>query len=320
MVDLDRLFRIVMTDQRRLDETTGYDIAGTVERHFREESLFDTSLHPAWRLLSHVGMILFERMGANPDILRRLGSVRRLPWSPLHQLPVHPKLGQHFGMTWTGPETRFKFFDEGTITFQEWAERYMRYQWNEPLADAIAMARGGRLTPDAQNKLQEGLVRSPESEVGWHMLARFHLNNDRLDEAATAARRSIALTDTTASTHNLLSRILERQGQQEAAMTALRAAIVADPFDPTHHRSLARLLAEHGHIPEAMAAMQDALTLNPREPRWALILADLQERQGDLRAGRITIENALLLNAGHAELRAKLRTLTVSVEGTAIAS
>ena len=169
-------------------------------------------------------------MGVDP--LRIASGLRSLRDSPLPptELPIHPKIAEYFGLWSTGPDTLYRFAQEGRFTFAEYADRYMRFTYNAPL-----------------RKLRASRDRPPEQRLA-------------------IADQALAISPGSAFILRQRAKLLARLGQPNAALDAAREACAAEPADPEPFFELAVLLHQQ-HDPGA--SRQAALTALARHPYHA---------------------------------------------------
>jgi cytochrome c-type biogenesis protein CcmH/NrfG len=262
-VDLDRAYDMIMSKLRKTGQETGYDVADIIERYFREEALFRSPYHPEARITNALAATLFQQMGVGDVIVDR---VRRQPNHPSfrgQQLPIHPAVVRHFGLRFVRPDRRYRFMNDGYFTIQDWAGRYMRYEWNDALETGIHLAPSITTLAEALEKLGEGLTVSPGSAIGWYTLAGVHQRARRYDEAMDAIVRSIEIEPIHAGGHAVLGRLLELKGERKRAVAAFQEAVRLDPFNAPWLRSMGRILRVLGRGDEAGAALRLADDLDP---------------------------------------------------------
>ena len=81
---------------------------------------------------------------------------------PATETPIHPAIAHHFGLTYAPPDRQYRFFDEGGFTFVEYVGRYMRYEWNAPLAEGLSLLRQNQIEL-AVAQLEKALPTAPRS-------------------------------------------------------------------------------------------------------------------------------------------------------------
>jgi Flp pilus assembly protein TadD len=320
---LDRLAKLHVDRQRERDARTGFEIAPVIEAEFRRQPLFRTPHHPNAILFGVAARQLFTHMGAPAETVQAaVDSLEKSPF-PSDELPIHPGVIRHFGLTFADETTRYSYFDEGSFTFAEFVLRYMRYESNHALRTAIE-------TIDSENptvnlaRLEEGLAQSPDSVRGWRFKARlldrlgrhdeageaiarsialdpndaenfiaqarWLLGRERVEEAAAAARHAVALAPRYAFGRQMLAEALLRNGAREEASRAAREAVRLAPGRPHMHQQLGIVLTQNGELKEAEAFVGKAMTMSPDDADHRNLMAEIYELQGR-RAEAITLLN-----------------------------
>ena len=163
-VDLDALLDDTLSRQAQLDARTGFGLAAFIGANFRKLNLFATRDRLRLPLFQHVAATVLERMGVGAARAERL---LEAPFAP-GAMPIHPAVLAHFGMTAPLPEHRYPVLDEGLFTFDQYCRRYLRYEWNEKLHAAIALAESDPAA--AVPALHAALEVSPGSRAGQQAL------------------------------------------------------------------------------------------------------------------------------------------------------
>jgi hypothetical protein len=140
MVNLDRLLELNLEQQRKRDAITGFNIADVIENYFREEHLFLTPYHPNLRIARSLIQQTFGTMGVGQTAIDRVEKWLTITPFPKHASPLHPSVQRHFGLKYAGPGYRYRYYSEGTFTFEEYVSRYLKFEWNEPLEEGLALA------------------------------------------------------------------------------------------------------------------------------------------------------------------------------------
>jgi Flp pilus assembly protein TadD len=117
----------------------------------------------------------------------------------------------------------------------------------------------------------------------------------RLDEAAAACERALAVDPAFAKAHVNRGVIFEQQNDIEAAIGAYRRAVAACPDDADGHANLAVALRKRGASDEALAASERAVALAPEHPlvhgnRAAILLG-----KGEIEAALAASQRAVAL-------------------------
>lgn len=126
-LDLDRL--LALEDARLLARDARCDIklGAYVLTTFRSIRLFWTVNHPTMDLLLEVTAQLLN--GAFPNAPRVSRSILGKELVPVFgergplgaiSVPIHPRVAEHFGLTWYDPRERFRAFDGTQYTYEEY--------------------------------------------------------------------------------------------------------------------------------------------------------------------------------------------------------
>ncbi len=316
VVNLDRLLEMYLERQRLRDAATGFRLADLIAEHFRTEHLFLTPFHPNTRVTLALAEQLFRRLWvAEGEIAGMRRRLVRSPF-PLDELPIHPRVREHFGLRFVAADYRYRHSPYGRFTFHEYARRYMTFDCNIPLRKGLWHAWRGE-DAEALPLIEEGLVQMPDSAVGWQGLSNTLARQGRTGPALAAVARAIAaapeeaehrvaqakllaeeqhwadavaaariaagLEPTSGAHHLMLSDLLFRQGDLDGAIEAMLAAIrIAGPSSALQMR-LSELLAQRGRDPEAIVAVEQAIALHPEDSARAYNhLSHLLARQGRL--------------------------------------
>ncbi|WP_428483368.1 WcbI family polysaccharide biosynthesis putative acetyltransferase [Rhodopila sp.] len=294
-VNLDRLYELVMDRQRSRDETTGYQIAGVIERYFRQEQTFLSPYHPNVRIAVTLAAQFFEQLGAERDDIERMRIGTRATPFPKDELPIHPGVGRHFGLSFASADQKYRFMNEGSFTFREYALRYMRYEWNDALEEGLSLLRAGR-HEQARPCLDAALLRSPRSAAAHDALSHVLSQQGAHDQAFAAVRRAIELKPDFAPYHAHLGNLLRNAGHLREAEAALRSAVAADPTEPHFHILLAHLIRQLGQVDEACEVIRQAIRQEPFSARLQAQLADGLEAKGDLPGAITALQAAATLD------------------------
>jgi tetratricopeptide (TPR) repeat protein len=239
-VRLDRRLEMGLALQRRRDEQTGFAVADLIARHFRDEPVFLTPDHPNRRIFLHIAQHCFERLGVPSHVIARLPHVMRRSLFLQDELPVHPRLAAHFGLTWASADRRYPFWLDGDFTFAEFIVRYLRYEWCEDFAAGHHLARlGERGAAIAQ--LRAGLAAHPAAGRAWALLSHVHAADGAVSAALAAAREAVALMPREAEFFAHLGNLLTQSDDPAGARAAYERAVALEP----EHTPWLRLLAGH---------------------------------------------------------------------------
>lgn len=313
--NLDRLFEIIIDRQRSRDEACGFRIADLILEHFRDEPLFRTPHHPNLRVALSFTTQFFQVMGVDGASIDRLHQQLRITPFPKAQLPIHPSVARHFRLKFADAQTRYRFREEGRVTFAEYAHRYMAYDWNRDLAEGIALS--GRDVAQSLPKLEAGLARSPHSAEGWFSYAEALRHAGRAAEAETANRRAIAIDPAEGRHYYGLGHTLVALGRLDEAAQAAERAVAIDPFGPHFHGLSASVASRRGRLTEAEGFVRQALELEPANPHLHSLLGDLLLRQDRLAESATAIRAAIALDPAAAGFHFALSRALARADHTA---
>jgi len=278
-VDLDRLFEVSMDQQKKRDELTGYAFGDEIVNNFRDERLFITPDHPNLPFAKRFISMILDGLGASSEALGRVARCGRL--FPIDELPIHPAVAQHFNLRFLEPNQRYQFMWEGTFSFEEYAHRYVRFEWNEDLSEGMGLAASQRYA-DALPKLRAGLQRSPQSSPGLRVLASALSATGEVDAAVKVAREAVVSDPKDPHAYAVLFHVLLRVGRSSEAEAAIRAMITLDPDTAANHLALLGLLKNQNRLPEALEAARAAVRAEPQNAEAHASLGMLLKETGDL--------------------------------------
>jgi len=95
-----------------------FDIAGFTNKHFRSVQLFHLINHPSLPVFVEVANAILAKLG-----LPLLKNVREDPFST-HQIPVHPSIISHYGLSWCDAGTTYRIIDK-SFSFEEYVDLYI---------------------------------------------------------------------------------------------------------------------------------------------------------------------------------------------------
>jgi tetratricopeptide (TPR) repeat protein len=298
-VSLDRLLEISLEKQRARDTASGFSVAPVIEQYFRREQVFLTPYHPNARVAVALAEQFFAKLGVDPADTRRMQRCLRVTPFPKDELPVHPAVARHFGLSWATPDRKYRFLDEGAFTFTEFAGRYAGCVWNEALDAGMAAARA-RDFAGAITLLTGALADSPGSAAGHSVLGTALEQVGRWQEAVAPVEQAVRLNPTEASYRLQLGLLLYRQGKGDAAERELRVAAALDPFWPHYTGMLGHRLTRDGLAEEAAAVLRHGLVHAPYSAQLHTELGHAQAKLGDAIGAASSFERAATFEKGNA--------------------
>ena len=203
---VDRLAELVLHKQRQRDTACGYAFADLIESRFRTERLFRTQNHPEVSLTLEMAAALFVRMGVPEETIAAMQEHPPGGLFPPTEAPLHASVIAHFGLSWVSSEARYRYFQEGSFSFAEFAERYLGYVWNPLLAEAFHWF-WAKDHDRAVAMFERALPLSPRSDIARAVYADLLIQRGRLAEAEIAALEAAVIAPREADHRARLGRI-----------------------------------------------------------------------------------------------------------------
>ena len=271
---LDRRYELAMELQAMRDGETHYRFTPLITEHFRTERLFRTPYHLEWRLSQHMLLTLLDDLDV-PEAAKfaalTYGTKSLFAGS---DLPVHPKVAAHFGLTWTDATTRVCFWRETMVNFEEYARRFAKCEAYPEMDIAVDAAL--RSLPDGPELLQGALEKLPDSPWGLHALAVLHIRGGRFRRAMKLLRRVAELHPNFAGVYAAMHECLVGLGRDAAACEALQEEVRRQPHRVIYRLRLAQAFRAAGRIAEARDEAQIVLALQPDHAKAQKMLRGLR--------------------------------------------
>jgi YaiO family outer membrane protein len=176
---------------------------------------------------------------------------------------------------------------------------------SDPLAEAAALARGGKLA-EALAAYDRLLAVTPDFTEARKGRARVLGWLDRYAEALADYDRVLRDSPHDVEARAGRARLLGWMARYEEGEAEARRALAIDPRAAEVHAVLGTLLGWQRRFGEAAAAFEQARALAPHDPDPVLGLARLRLWQEDVAGARAAYEAALRLDPGSEEARAGL--------------
>ena len=181
--------------QHDLDRRHGYTVTSFLADRLAHERLFRTRWHWQPVLFKMVAEQLLPRLEIDALTVKGALASAGEDSFPRDEMPVHPQVADHLGLAWAGTDARYRFGVEGSVTFAEFVERYVRYGCNHSLRIACGLASGGD-TDLVLPQVEDGLRRSPDAADGWYAKGVILMRLGRPEDAMEAFDQAIAIDDT----------------------------------------------------------------------------------------------------------------------------
>ena len=244
-----RRHEIALELQARREAGTSYRFATLIETHLRDERLFRTPYHLEIRLSRHMFLTLLDDLGTSAAARHAADCYYGKTLFGGLDLPIHPAIAAHHGLTWVDAATRHAFWREEMLSFEGYAHRFVRCL-AYPAMD-VAVQAVMRAQPGAEALLDAALADLPDSPWGLHALAILKLRAREFGAARATLDRVIALHPGLGGAHASRHDALLGLGRTEEAVAALREEVRRQP-----HRVAPRLrLLRHGDGAQAQAIL-----------------------------------------------------------------
>jgi hypothetical protein len=229
----ERMMELHLQKQRDRDKMCDIQVADRIEAQFRSVRVFRSPNHPEPAMAAWIAGELFTRMGENTGAITRLLAMPP-DVLPATETPIHPAVVDHFGLNYASPARRYRFFHEGGFTFAEYADRYMRYEWNPLLAEGLDLLRK-KETHLAVTKLEMALRTAQRSAIARMALAEALEHLGRVAEAIEYASQAVDIEPENGGFFERLIQLTDRARRRPPTTTSseleARPAQPANPLD-----------------------------------------------------------------------------------------
>lgn len=138
-VDLDALVVHTRAQQQGREDETDVKCLDFIFDRFRDRRVHNSVNHVSNATLIHMTDQILGMLGYPP-----LDGYAQECLSELitPDMPIHPSLIRHFGLTWLTPQTRFRIDAQRSLTFEEYIYQYIDYvcTYQVPGASALSTA------------------------------------------------------------------------------------------------------------------------------------------------------------------------------------
>ena len=300
-MQLDRRYELALNGLRSREAGTPYRASDLIEAHFRTEPLFRSPNHLGLRLSRHMALTLLQEIGVPEDALSRATEYLTTPIFPITEMPVHPAVARHFGLTWATPDRRYQFYREGSVTFEAFVRQYISGDHNAPLF-AGSQALEAKDAPAALTHLLAAIRLSPHSAECHAALAEAYWLNADPPAALRSAEQAARLDPQSFDPPRQIARILASMGDFAAAHRAMQAAIALGAEPGPGFRDIATIAGGLGHPDEARHLLEAAARADPLDPTTRLVLRQLRAASDDVPGAESALHASLAhLRAGQME-------------------
>jgi|GEM_PF-588834 cytochrome c-type biogenesis protein CcmH len=144
--------------------------------------------------------------------------------------------------------------------------------------EAELQVRDGELVDKIRERLATMAFNDPRAREGWELVGNAELSRGRLDAAAEAYRKALAL-GFNAELAVKLGDVLREDGKLDAAAAAYRGAL-AQAFSPDLAGQLTQVLLAEGRTEEAVTLLAEALPKAPQHVGLRFLSGQAEERSG----------------------------------------
>ncbi|MFC5475282.1 LytR C-terminal domain-containing protein [Paraherbaspirillum soli] len=163
-------------------------------------------------------------------------------------------------------------------------------------------------------------VRNSDSSArGFYQLGLYYQGQNRLEPAADAYRKALALQGSYIEAHNALGTTYSLQGKFDQAIAEFQLILQTKPQLAHIYNNLGYTYYLQQHFGEAIAAYEKAIALDQSNPRTYNNLGAAYAKLGETEKSRLAIARSVALNAHHAEAAPAASTNADIEAGAALA-
>jgi len=213
LLDLDRLYDMNRIKMQRIGAASGLDLWPRIERRFRDMPIFWTYLHPNGQLLrelTHHALQQLELGISGTDLAFGIASIKE-PLGFVH-MPIHPSIVRHFGIDWATPDYRYRLMPEGRFTAQEFASRYIRFEHNDGLTQAVDRVHTNVDLDAGVETLEQERIKSPRNGDIMIHLAIGYWKQGKLASSMAAVLAALVVDPTQAEWVEFLCIVARQSG------------------------------------------------------------------------------------------------------------
>ncbi len=332
MLDLDAYKTLALERQAEIDRACGEDFASRLAAGYCDAPLFANPQTPNPDLLRDLANRLFAKLRARFKLTKDW----RPDFSRVAELPVHPSVAAHFGLSWTKGRN-YRTATGERIEFAEYVRRYLAYAEGPELEAGVWLVVNGRAEEGIakleiattrpmgrrSTSARRAIMAAVAAEIGVNDLSAAPegalplFAEQRWPEAEAAVLAALAKTPSSLPAWLLLAKVRERRLDKDGRVAALRSAARLRPHNSVLQSRLARSLADGSDLADAIAAAEADVALNPNDPQRRALLAHLLERAGDPGRAKAELAEAIAIVArdpDYAKLRSALGERRVNLE------
>jgi hypothetical protein len=246
--NLERLTELVSLKQQERDTQADMKLGQYFMDRLPSERVFLHMHHPNLSLFAHMVREVFSRADCSTQQIEQVLSHYRGTPFPSAEVPIHPRIAEHFRLSWATPELKYRFEFGERVSWDEYCSRYVNHDWNEPLQTWLKMAHTNR----------------PRAEL----------------ELLAAGLETAAARYDSAEGFFALAETRRRLGDIAGSLDAIERAYQSDPLSVTYTARRSELLFLYGRRDEGLAAAMDLAVWQPRFKQGRLNLLEMYMQLG----------------------------------------
>ena len=351
LAKLDRVYEISMARAIERDHQTGFDTASIIASSLTDTPLFLTPANLELPLFVALARGVYQQLGIT---LATIDRILRLQWRtvfPSQQQPIHPSIIEHFKLKYIDLQTRYRMSTGERLTYEEWCNRYVRFEWNDPLLRAVLQveppAASGSSLDEKIKYTSHALANSNGSDSGYSILGylltqkgdhhraleaklkteEFNPNNpdivvdlchslaDAGDFEASEQKLNLIAQawPRYAEVHFRLACFYDRVGRQDEVHGALRRALDRDPTNDHYLQFYGHIIRRFEFSHAMLQPFVIAMNIRPHSIKLKELAIENMLYWNQWQRALVVLDEALRLQPDHEVLRAKRQDTIVNL-------
>ncbi len=277
---LERLVELVTLRQEERDSRADMSVGKYIMSNIAEKRMFLQAHHPDLDLFVYMLREVFERLGCKANEIAHAVSHYRYSPFPSEEPPIHPRIAEYLGLRWVKPDLKYRFAFGELVTWDQFIDRYVEHEWNEPLQRCLSMAYQNR--PAAELELLESELESTaaryDSAHGYFALADTRQKLGKQEAALQAIQQALAIDPTYLASAVRHAEILLATGRIEDALAAAQDVVIWQPAYAPARIALFEAYDRLGRVEEALNEARAAFAVAPDHPHVRLRLAEIEKK------------------------------------------
>jgi tetratricopeptide (TPR) repeat protein len=265
LVNLDRMVELGIAAQKARDLRSDMSFNDYIMSQLTEHRPFIQPHHPDLEMFNRLARETFARIGCTPvEIEAALAHRRYVPGSA-QEVPIHPRIVEHFGLRWAPPDLRYISAFGERMTWTQFCRRYVAHDWSERLQTCLARATEVTTTDEAAILATEleGAAREYDSAEGYSALSDLWRRLGRLDAALDAIERALISNPTVWPCSIRRVDLLLAMERPADALAVAQDLAVSLPEIPDAYISLFEAHRQLGDVQEAATIAAAAAAIFP---------------------------------------------------------